>query len=74
MLSSPITRLTNAQRDNVLFGMPFDGEKYERVLRDVCLEEDLSDFPEGDQTQVRPPALHNIASKRRNADINWLGW
>lgn len=37
----------------MVFGLPFDDAKYQKVLKSVCLEEDLEGFPDGDQTQVR---------------------
>nr|UEO57357.1 ABCC3 [Conogethes punctiferalis] len=39
-------------RENILFGLPFDPEKYKRVCRTCCLEKDFKQFPYGDQTLV----------------------
>lgn len=39
-------------RDNILFGLPFDEEKYWKVIKDTELEADLSIFPSGDLTEV----------------------
>ncbi|TMW69134.1 hypothetical protein Poli38472_001290 [Pythium oligandrum] len=39
-------------RDNILFGLPFDAKKYDRVI-DVCgLTKDLEQFPAGDMTEI----------------------
>lgn len=44
------------QRDtikaNILFGSPLIHDRYQRVLRACCLNEDLREFPNGDATSV----------------------
>eukprot|EP00118_Oscarella_pearsei_P023582 m.283819 g.283819 ORF g.283819 m.283819 type:complete len:1577 (+) comp40673_c0_seq30:70-4800(+) len=39
-------------RDNILFGMPYDDQKYSRVIEACALQEDLAILPAGDQTEV----------------------
>ncbi|XP_065830509.1 ATP-binding cassette sub-family C member 10-like [Oscarella lobularis] len=39
-------------RDNILFGMAFDEEKYSRVIEGCALQEDLAILPAGDLTEV----------------------
>ncbi|KAJ1870725.1 hypothetical protein LPJ55_004437 [Coemansia sp. RSA 990] len=39
-------------RDNILFGKPFDPEKYLDVIEACELEADLACFPAGDQTEI----------------------
>ncbi|KAF0701401.1 Aste57867_8103 [Aphanomyces stellatus] len=39
-------------RDNILFGLPYDQDKYSRVLDACALTQDLVLFPAGDQTQI----------------------
>ena len=39
-------------RDNVLFGQPWDEERYWRVLEDACLIPDCIQLPDGDLTEV----------------------
>ncbi|CAH0405949.1 unnamed protein product [Chilo suppressalis] len=39
-------------RENILFGLPYDAEKYKRVCRACCLEKDFKQFPYSDQTLV----------------------
>lgn len=39
-------------RENVLFGSPYDENKYKKVLHVCALEKDLQLFPFGDQTIV----------------------
>ena len=40
-------------RDNILFGQPWDEERYWRVLEDACLIPDCIQLPDGDLTEVR---------------------
>jgi hypothetical protein len=45
-----------SQRDNVLFGRPWDEDKYWRVMEDACLLPDLQLLADGDLTEVRSSA------------------
>ncbi|KAF5309503.1 hypothetical protein D9619_012343 [Psilocybe cf. subviscida] len=39
-------------RDNILFGQPYDEERYNKVLRQTSLDKDLELFEAGDKTEV----------------------
>ncbi|KAG0340048.1 hypothetical protein BG004_006572 [Podila humilis] len=39
-------------QDNILFDTPMDRERYLRVIKACCLEQDLKLFPFGDQTEI----------------------
>lgn len=39
-------------QDNILFDTPLDEERYRRVVKACCLEQDLKLFPFGDQTEI----------------------
>jgi ATP-binding cassette subfamily C (CFTR/MRP) protein 4 len=39
-------------RQNILFGQPFDSERYFRTIRTCALKDDLNQFPHGDMTIV----------------------
>ncbi|CAH0722571.1 unnamed protein product, partial [Brenthis ino] len=39
-------------RENILFGLPYDAEKYKKVCRVCALEKDFKQFPYSDQTLV----------------------
>jgi ATP-binding cassette, subfamily C (CFTR/MRP), member 1 len=39
-------------KDNILFGQPYDEERYERVIADACLEADFAMLPSGDLTEI----------------------
>lgn len=40
-------------RENILFGLPFDAERYRQAVDAVCLWEDLRRLPAGDETVLR---------------------
>lgn len=39
-------------RDNILFGMPLDEERYERTIAACALKKDLEALPDGDKTEL----------------------
>ena len=39
---------------NILFGLPFDGARYEKVIAAAALHEDLNTFDQGDMTEIGP--------------------
>lgn len=39
-------------RENILFGQPFDEERYWKVIEDACLGADLKMLPNGDLTEI----------------------
>ncbi|KAH9939277.1 uncharacterized protein BXZ73DRAFT_76000 [Epithele typhae] len=44
-------------RDNILFGSPFDEERYNKVITQCALKRDLTLFEAGDQTEVGEKGL-----------------
>lgn len=49
-------------RANILFGLPFDEERYWQVIRDSCLEPDLDLFEDGDATVIGEKGI-NLSGK-----------
>jgi ABC-type transport system involved in cytochrome bd biosynthesis fused ATPase/permease subunit len=39
-------------KENIVFGLPFDANKYKQAIRCCCLERDLEILPAGDQTEI----------------------
>ena len=39
-------------RDNILFGLPYEKEKYDRVVDACCLHQDFVELPDGDMTFI----------------------
>ena len=39
-------------KDNILFGLPFDEDRYQRAIRHCALEADIEMLPHGDLTEI----------------------
>jgi ATP-binding cassette subfamily C (CFTR/MRP) protein 1 len=44
--------LNKTVRDNILFGLPYDEDRYNKVLETCCLTHDLKILEEGDMTEI----------------------
>ncbi|KAJ7440231.1 ABC protein [Mycena latifolia] len=52
-------------RDNVLFGQPFEEERYWKVMEDACLLPDLELLADGDLTEVRGEKGINLSGGQK---------
>ena len=56
-------------RENITFGMPFDREKYERVV-DICeLTRDLEIMPAGDQTEIGEKGINLSGGQKARVSL-----
>lgn len=44
--------MSESIKDNILFGQPFDQERYQKTLHDCGLEPDLKLFEDGEDTEI----------------------
>lgn len=51
-------------RDNILFGLPFNDLRYQKVLCACALEKDLESLADGDQTEVGPKGVSLSGGQR----------
>ncbi|KAI9000570.1 P-loop containing nucleoside triphosphate hydrolase protein [Trametes punicea] len=56
-------------RDNILFGRPFDEERYWKAVRDACLEADLELLPHGDLTEVGERGISLSGGQKQRINI-----
>ncbi|KAF8876218.1 hypothetical protein CPB84DRAFT_1853036 [Gymnopilus junonius] len=49
--------LNETIRENILFGLPYDEDRYRKVIQQCALEKDLELFEAGDQTEVGEKGL-----------------
>ncbi|KAI4321713.1 hypothetical protein MLD38_035062 [Melastoma candidum] len=55
--------------DNILFGLPMDREKYERILEACCLKKDLEILPFGDQTMIGERGINLSGGQKQRVQI-----
>ncbi|TMW69128.1 hypothetical protein Poli38472_001284 [Pythium oligandrum] len=56
-------------RDNILFGLPFDTKKYERVLDACGLVKDVAQFPAGDKTEIGQKGVNLSGGQRARVSL-----
>ncbi|KAM0753983.1 ABC transporter [Meredithblackwellia eburnea MCA 4105] len=56
-------------RENILFGQPFDEERYWRCVRDSCLLPDLEMLPHGDMTEIGEKGIALSGGQRQRVSI-----
>lgn len=62
---SQIPWIENATiRDNILFGLPFDGRRYHKVLSSCALEKDLHMLPDGELTEIGANGINLSGGQR----------
>ncbi|KAF8941682.1 hypothetical protein BGZ58_000018 [Dissophora ornata] len=56
-------------KDNILFGKPFDQERYERVLQACSLLHDLDMLPAGDQTEIGERGINLSGGQKQRVSL-----
>ncbi|KAJ7056634.1 ABC protein [Mycena amicta] len=56
-------------RDNVLFGQPFDSDKYWGIIETACLLQDLQLLPDGDLTEIGEKGINLSGGQRQRVNI-----
>ncbi|CAG8597957.1 26658_t:CDS:2, partial [Dentiscutata erythropus] len=56
-------------RDNITFGLPFNEEKYQQVIKDCCLEPDLKVLPAGDLTKIGEKGINLSRGQKQRVSI-----
>ena len=51
-------------KENIVFGFPFDGGRYRKVLKYCALERDLEILPDGDQTDIGANGINLSGGQR----------
>ena len=56
-------------KENILFGLPFDAAKYNRVINAVSLISDLQLMPAGDNTEIGERGVNLSGGQRQRISI-----
>ncbi|CAI2164333.1 9655_t:CDS:10 [Funneliformis geosporum] len=56
-------------RDNIIFGLPFNDERYHKVIKDCCLEPDLAMLPDGDLTEIGEKGINLSGGQKQRVNI-----
>ncbi len=60
---------TASIRQNILFGKPYEEEKFKRIIHTCCLEADLELFPDGEHTIVGEKGINLSGGQRARINL-----
>ena len=61
--------LNKTVRDNILFGLPYDKERYEQVIDACSLRHDISILEDGDQTEIGERGINLSGGQRQRISL-----
>lgn len=56
-------------RENVLFGQPFDQQRYDEAIRVAALERDLTQLPDGDLTEIGEKGINLSGGQKQRVNL-----
>lgn len=56
-------------RENIIFGQPVDEARYQQVVRDACLKDDLAMLPNGDETEIGEKGINLSGGQKQRVSI-----
>ncbi|PRP88412.1 hypothetical protein PROFUN_03326 [Planoprotostelium fungivorum] len=56
-------------KDNILFGMSYDAERYKRIIRVCELEQDLRILPDGDDTEIGEKGINLSGGQKQRISL-----
>lgn len=61
--------LNKTLRDNILFGLPYDRERYEQVIDACSLRHDISILDDGDQTEIGEKGINLSGGQKQRISL-----
>jgi ATP-binding cassette subfamily C (CFTR/MRP) protein 1 len=61
--------LNKTVRDNILFGLPYDKERYEKVIDACSLRHDISILEDGDQTEIGERGINLSGGQKQRISL-----
>jgi len=59
----------NTVKNNILFGLPLDEQRYQQVIRDCALEQDLQVLPDGDGTEIGERGINLSGGQKQRINL-----
>ncbi|CAH1800691.1 unnamed protein product [Owenia fusiformis] len=61
--------MNSTVRDNILFGEPYDAERYNEVIKACALEPDIKILPAGDQTEIGEKGINMSGGQKQRVSV-----
>lgn len=68
----PHSTLACLAQENILFGQPYEKQRYEAVLDACALRDDVAALPAGDQTELGERGINLSGTGGRVLALSWL--
>lgn len=59
----------NTVKNNILFGLPLDEQRYQQVIKDCALEQDLTILPDGDSTEIGERGINLSGGQKQRINL-----